>query len=74
VRSRGALREADEVARLERVLAAGMAQRRPPGDDEEPLLVPVLVVVGEAADPGREVVDDAPIMVAPICGPRRANA
>ena len=40
-----AAREADDVALLQLVLAVGRAERRPPADDEQPLLVRMVRVV-----------------------------
>jgi hypothetical protein len=57
VRSRGAGREADEVAALEGVLPVGRAQHERAVDDEQPFLV-VLVVVRRLALTGRHVVDE----------------
>jgi hypothetical protein len=50
-------READDVPRTEDALAFRGAQRRLPRDDEQPLLVAVLVVVGERLLAGRQVVE-----------------
>src|SRR5688572_21419095 len=57
VRAFGADREEDDVPWLEVVLASGMAQGRAAGQDDQPLLVPVLVVVGVAALAGRQLAD-----------------
>src|SRR5580765_1608289 len=50
-------RKEDDVPRFELLLAAGMAQRWRPGDDQQPFLAWVLVVVGADRLPGREFVD-----------------
>jgi hypothetical protein len=47
VRPLGPFREADDVTRAELVLALRVAERRSAGDDEQPFLVAVLVVVRE---------------------------
>ena len=46
VRAGGAFREADEIAGLELILAVRVAQGRRSGQDQQPLLAPVDVVVG----------------------------
>src|SRR5438067_10542216 len=56
VRTLLALREEDEIAGLELVLAIGVAEGRAAGEHEQPLLTPELVVVRERALAGRQVV------------------
>ena len=51
VRALRPFREADDVARLEHVLAVRMPQRRPAAEHDRPLLAPVLVVVRADALP-----------------------
>src|SRR5215217_4913702 len=52
----GPLGEADDVLRLELLLAVRAPERRPTLQDDEPLLVRVLVVIGADALPRRELV------------------
>ena len=57
MRALGALAEADHVSRAQLVLAVRHAQSGTPGDDEQPLLDAVLVVVGESALPWLKLVE-----------------
>ena len=57
MRARLAGREEGAVPGLELALALGCAQGRPAGEDDQPLLLGVLVVVRADAQAGRELVD-----------------
>ena len=57
VRACGSIRETDDLAGLERALAARVAQRRPAGDNDQPFLAADLVVVREALLAGRQLVE-----------------
>ena len=57
VRALRPFREADDVARLEHVLAVRVPQRRPAAEDDRPLLAAVLVVVRADALPLVQLVD-----------------
>src|SRR5437764_485899 len=59
VRAAGAGREADDVAGDEPLGAARAAERRPALQHDQPLLVPVLEVVGADALPRRKLVERA---------------
>src|SRR5438552_1096329 len=59
VRTGRPLRKPGEVARLELLLAARAPQRRPPREDDQPLLAAELVVVRPRLLTGRELVHAA---------------
>jgi len=65
--------EADDVAPAQLVLALGVAERRSTGDDEQPFLVPVLVVVGEGALARLSSYRLAPSLTPPIRSPTEAR-
>jgi hypothetical protein len=50
-------REDDDVAGLEVALAAGSSEARLSGDDDQPLLAAVFVVIGPRSFPGRQLVE-----------------
>jgi hypothetical protein len=53
------LREDDDVAGLEPVLAVRSSEARRSGDDDQPLLAAVFVVVRPRSFPGRQLVETA---------------